>query len=296
MNRLSPESRAAVIASLVEGNSLRATSRMTGVALNTVTKLLTDMGIVCSIYQDRTLVNLPCERLEVDEIWSFCYAKQRNVPEEHRGERGYGDVWTFVGIDAETKLVPSYRLGAREVGDARIFMEDLAGRLTKRVQLTTDGAKMYLYAVKESFRGGIDYAQLIKVYGLDPEESDRRYSPPVVTSISANIVSGGPDPGLISTSYVERQNLTMRISMRRFTRLTNGFSKKMENLAAAVSLHFMHYNFCSVHKTLGTTPAVAAGVTDHVWTLAEMVRLLEAAENYPTKRGSYAKTRAKISD
>lgn len=292
MNRLSTDKRRAVIASLVEGNSLRATSRMTGVALNTVTKLLTDMGVVCSIYQDRTLRDLPCERLEVDEIWSYCYAKERHVPADKRGQPGYGDVWTFVAIDADTKLIPSFRLGSREIADARIFMDDLAERLTKRIQLTTDGAKMYLYAVKEAFPEGIDYAQLIKVYGNDPDESDRRYSPPVVTSMTTSVVSGHPDPDCISTSYVERQNLTMRMSMRRFTRLTNGFSKKLDNLAAAVSLHFMHYNFCRVHKTLGTTPAVVAGVADHVWTLEEMIGLLEAAENYPTRRGSYKKTAA----
>jgi IS1 family transposase len=261
----------------VEGNSIRATVRMTGVAKNTVTKLLVDLGAVCSEYQDRVMHDLPCSRIECDEIWSFCYSKERNVPEEKRGEFGYGDVWTWVAIDADTKLVPSYRIGSRDIEDASAFMHDLAKRLRHRVQLTTDGHKAYLKAVKGAFEDEIDYAQLRKIYGNDPALSGR-YSPAYCTGATARTISGNPDEKLISTSYVERQNLTMRMSMRRFTRLTNAFSKKVENLAAAVSLHFMHYNFCRVHKTLGTTPAVAAGVADHVWTLAEIVGLLEDAE------------------
>lgn len=278
MNRLTTEDRTRVVASLVEGNSIRATVRMTGVAKNTVTKLLVDLGAVCSEYQDRAMHDLPCTRIECDEIWSFCYSKERNVPEEKRGEFGYGDVWTWVAIDVDTKLVPSFRIGSRDAEDALSFMQDLAKRLSSRVQLTTDGWKSYLEAVKVAFQDEIDYAQLVKTYGADPH-AERRYSPAVCTGIATKTISGDPDANLISTSYIERQNLTMRMSMRRFTRLTNAFSKKVENLAAAVSLHFMHYNFCRVHKTLGTTPAVAAGVTDHVWTLAEMVGLLEAAES-----------------
>ncbi len=266
---------------------------MTGVALNTVTKLLADLGTVCSLYQDRVMRDLPCERLQVDEIWAFCYAKQRNVPVEKRDQFGYGDVWTFVGIDADTKLVPSYRIGDRGLNTARAFMEDLASRLRHRVQLTTDGHRMYLGAVEGAFNGEIDYAMLVKLYGVDPDEGDRRYSPAICTGIEINEVTGCPDPDHISTSYIERQNLTMRMSMRRFTRLTNAFSKKVENLAAAVSLHFMHYNFCRVHKTLGTTPAVAAGIADHTWTLDELVGLLGEAESVPVKRGRYAKTRAR---
>ena len=277
MNRLTTEDRTRVVASLVEGNSIRATVRMTGVAKNTVTKLLVDLGAVCSEYQDRVMHDLPCSRIECDEIWSFCYSKERNVPEEKRGEFGYGDVWTWVAIDADTKLVPSYRIGSRDIEDASAFMHDLAKRLRHRVQLTTDGHKAYLKAVKGAFEDEIDYAQLRKIYGNDPALSGR-YSPAYCTGATARTISGNPDEKLISTSYVERQNLTMRMSMRRFTRLTNAFSKKVENLAAAVSLHFMHYNFCRVHKTLGTTPAVAAGVADHVWTLAEIVGLLEDAE------------------
>jgi IS1 family transposase len=277
MNRLTTEDRVRVVASLVEGNSIRATVRMTGVAKNTVTKLLVDLGTVCSEYQDRVMHDLPCSRLECDEIWAFCYAKERNLPNEKRGEFGYGDVWTWVAIDAETKLVPSYRVGQHDAEDANAFMRDLAKRLRYRVQLTTDGHKTYLNAVRGAFKDEIDYAQLVKTYGVDPH-AERRYSPAVCTGIATKTISGDPDEKLISTSYVERQNLTMRMGMRRFTRLTNAFSKKIENLAAAVSLHFMHYNFCRVHKTLGTTPAVAAGVTDHVWTLPEVVGLLEASE------------------
>lgn len=282
MNRLTPEDRTRVVASLVEGNSIRATVRMTGVAKNTVAKLLVDLGAVCSEYQDRVMRDLPCSRIECDEIWAFCYAKAKNVPAEKRGEYGYGDVWTWVAIDAETKLVPSYRVGLRDAGEAFSFMTDLAKRLRYRVQLTTDGHKAYFEAVKLAFKDEIDYAQLVKMYGPDPS-AERRYSPQVCTGIATKTVSGDPDLKLVSTSYVERQNLTMRMSMRRFTRLTNAFSKKIENLAAAVSLHFMHYNFCRVHKTLGTTPAVAAGIAEHTWTLAELVGLLEEVENAQRK-------------
>lgn len=295
MNRITSEKRQAVIASLVEGNSIRATVRMTGVAKATVTKLLVDMGTVCSIYQDRFMRDLPCERIQCDEIWAFCYAKAKNVPKDKKGEFGYGDVWTFVAIDPDTKLVPTYRIGSRGTETALPFLQDLAGRLRNRVQLTTDGFHAYLRSVPDAFKGEVDYAQLIKFYGSEGTSGSgtNRYSPPKLTSIIPQKVNGDPDPDKISTSYIERQNLTMRMSMRRFTRLTNAFSKKVENLSAAVSLHFFHYNFCRVHKTLGTTPAVAAGITDHVWTLAEMIALLEAAEAVPTKRGSYAKTRAR---
>ena len=291
MNRLTTDRRKAVVAALVEGNSIRATVRMTGVAKNTVTKLLVDLGTVCSIYQDEAMRDLPCERVQCDEIWAFVYAKQRNVPPEKRGEAG--DVWTWVAIDADTKLVPTYRVGGRDMGEAQAFISDLAKRLRHRVQLTTDANRPYLRAVDNAF-GEIDYAQLHKIYGRAPE-AETRYSPAVCIGADAYPLRGDPDPDHISTSYVERQNLTMRMSMRRFTRLTNAFSKKVENLAAAVSLHFMHYNFCRVHKTLGTTPAVAAGVTDHVWTLDELIGLLEAAERVPVKRGRYAKTRERDS-
>jgi IS1 family transposase len=291
MNRLTIEKRRQVIASLVEGNSIRATVRMTGVAKNTVTKLLVDVGTVCSIYQDRVMRDLRCERIQCDEIWAFCYAKAKNVPAEKRGKFGYGDVWTWVGMDADTKLVASYHVGGRGPEDAAAFMNDLASRLRSRVQLTTDGHRPYLLAVPGAFRDDVDYAMLVKLYGEPTKEERRRYSPSQLTAIDRQPMIGSPDPEHISTSYVERQNLTMRMSMRRFTRLTNAFSKKVENLAAAVSLHFAYYNFCRVHKTLGTTPAVAAGVAEQPWTLDDLIGLLEEAERVPVKRGSYAKTR-----
>jgi len=293
MNRLSTEKRAQVIAALVEGNSIRATVRMTGVAKNTVTKLLVDLGTACSVHQDMSMRNLSCERLQVDEIWAFCYSKQKNVPADKEGEAG--DVWTWVAIDADTKLVPSYRVGSRDLGEAHAFMQDLAGRLSHRVQLTSDGHKPYLAAVRGAFNGEVDYATLVKLYGSDGQGGYKsRYSPGVCIGAVPQRVTGDPDPGHISTSYVERQNLTMRMSMRRFTRLTNAFSKKVENLAAAVSLHFCHYNYCRPHSSLGksVTPAMAAGLTDHVWKLDELIGLLETAEATPIKRGSYAKTRA----
>jgi IS1 family transposase len=290
MNRLTSEKRAAIVAVLVEGNSIRATCRMTGVAKNTVTKLLLDLGTACSIYQDQAMRDLPCERIQCDEIWAFVGSKQKNVPPERRGE--YGDWWTWVALCADTKLVPTYRIGARDVTDAMALMNDLAPRLRHRVQLTTDGHHPYLRAVKGAFKDDIDYAQLVKLYGNDPKD-ERRYSPGICIAAESSVVTGKPDPAHISTSYVERQNLTMRMSMRRFTRLTNAFSKKVENLTAAVSLHFFHYNFCRPHQTLGgKTPAEAAGVADHRWTVAEIIGLLvEAAEATPVRRGSYRKTR-----
>lgn len=290
MNRLSAEKRAQVIAALVEGNSIRATVRMTGVAKNTVTKFLVDMGTVCSAMQDRSMCDLTCKRIQCDEIWAFVGSKQKNVPRGKEDE--YGDVWTWVGMDADTKLVASYHIGGRGPEDAAEFMRDLAGRLKNRVQLTTDGHRPYLLAVPGAFKNDVDYALLIKIYGSASREDQRRYSPVVCLGQDKQPMIGSPDPDHISTSYIERQNLTMRMSIRRFTRLTNAFSKKVENLAAAVSLHFAYYNFCRVHKTLGTTPAVTAGVTDHVWTLAELIVLLEEAEATPIKRGSYSKTRA----
>jgi IS1 family transposase len=289
MNRLSPEKRVAVIAALVEGNSIRATVRMTGVAKNTVTKLLVDLGTACSVHMDMTIRDLPCKRLQVDEIWTFVGSKQKNIPEGKEHE--YGDVWTWVAIDADTKLVPSYRVGARDLEEAISFMRDVAKRMRSRVQLTSDGHRPYIAAVEDAFQGDVDYAQLVKIYGEAPRPERRRYSPAVCIGADRQPKTGSPDQDHISTSYVERQNLTMRMSMRRFTRLTNGFSKKVENLAAAVSLHFAYYNFCCVHQTLGTTPAVAAGVADHVWKLDELIGLLEAAEATPTKRGPYVKTR-----
>jgi IS1 family transposase len=290
MNRLSTKQRAQIVGALVEGNSIRATCRMTGASKNTVTKLLSDLGLVCSIYMDRSMRDLPCERIQADEIWSFCYSKQKNVPAGKRGEFGYGDVWTWVALDADTKLVPSYRVGPRDLQEANVFMVDVAKRMRDRIQLTTDGYRMYLSAVENAFGNEVDYAQLIKIYGRtgNDKQASTRYSPGVCIGADSFAVTGSPDPDHVSTSHVERQNLTMRMSMRRFTRLTNAFSKKVENLTAAVSLHFMHYNYVKVHGSLGgKTPAMAAGISDHVWTLPELVGLLEEAENVPTKRGSY---------
>jgi IS1 family transposase len=280
MNRLSTEQRARIVGCLTEGMSIRATCRVTGAAKGTVTKLLVDLGQACSAYQDQALRGLESKRIECDEIWSFVHAKAKNVPPDHRDEFGYGDVWTWVAIDSDSKLVPSWLVGNRDMTDAIAFVEDLAGRLTERVQLTTDGHSGYLGAVELAFGSEIDYAMLIKLYGRDHGASDTRYSPAVCTGVEVRHVQGDPDPSLISTSYVERQNLTMRMGMRRFTRLTNAFSKKVENLANAVSLHFMHYNFARPHKTLSTpyptTPAMAAGVADHVWTLKEIAGLLDS--------------------
>jgi IS1 family transposase len=265
---------------LVEGNSLRAITRMADCSINTVTKLLVDLGAACAEYQDRALVNLPCRRIQADEIWAFCYAKQKNVPTSKQGAFGYGDIWTWTALCADTKLVVSWIVGRRDAGCAHALIQDLAPRLRHRVQLTTDGHRVYVNAVEDAFGTEIDYAMLVKVYGPEPG-GETRYSPPVVVGAYPSIVTGNPDPAHISTSYVERQNLTMRMQMRRFTRLTNGFSKKVENHAAAVSLHFMHYNFARLHKTLRVTPAMEAGVTDHVWSLAEIVGLLDAVPASP---------------
>jgi IS1 family transposase len=291
MNRLSPEKRAQVVRCLVEGNSLRATCRMTGVARNTVIRLLIDLGTACSAQMDRAMRDLPCETLQVDEIWAFVGAKQRNVTRDKEAE-GWGDVWTWVAIDADTKLVPTYRIGARDLQEATAFIQDLSRRLRGRVQLTSDGLPFYVKSVRDAFKGQVDYAQLVKVYGDPPQDERRRYSPAKCIEAVPNPVYGSPDPAKISTSYVERQNLTMRMSMRRFTRLTNAFSKKVENLAAAVSLHFTYYNYCRPHQSLGgKTPAMAAGLEDHVWSVDELIALLSAAEATPIKRGAYRKTR-----
>ncbi len=276
MNRLSLTRRAQIIGLLVEGNSLRATSRLADVSINTVTKLLLDVGAASEKYQDETLRNLKLRRIQCDEIWSFVYAKAKNVPEKHGGEWGYGDVWTWVAIDADTKLVPSWAVGRRDGFTAQAFIRDLADRLSTRVQLTTDGHKVYLEAVEGAFGNDVDYAMLIKMYEGDSGKSapaERRYSPATCTGSREQTITRNPDAAHISTSYVERQNLTMRMSMRRFTRLTNAFSKKVENHKAMIALHYMHYNFARIHKTLRVTPAMEAGVSDHVWSLEEIAGL-----------------------
>jgi IS1 family transposase len=273
MNRLSTQKRVQVVSALVEGVSINATVRMTGVAKHTILKLLEDMGCAAAAYHHRNVRGLRVRRLQADEIWAFCGAKAKNVSLEKKAA-GWGDVWTWTAIDADTKLCVSYLVGGRTTGWAMDFMEDCRERIVGNPQITTDAHKPYLKAVEEAFGGDVDYAQLHKVYGASGEP-ETRYSPATCIGCVMKTVSGVPDPDHVSTSFVERQNLTMRMSMRRFTRLTNGFSKKLENHGHAVALYFMHYNFCRVHKTLRVTPAMEAGLAHHVWTLEELVGLLE---------------------
>jgi IS1 family transposase len=273
MNTLKKEKQRQVVVALVEGNSIRATSRMTGIAKGTVIKLLADLGKACAEYQDKVFGNLKCSKIQCDEIWAFVYAKEKNVPEDKKGQFGYGDVWTFTALDEETKLVPTWHIGRRDLQDATIFMKDLAGRLKNKVQLTTDGHKMYLEAVEDAFGSEIDFSQLVKIYGKS-EESQTRYSPAKCIGAEKIKINGTPKDEDVSTSYVERQNLSMQMGMRRFTRLTNGFSKKALNLFYAESLYFMHYNFCRIHQTLRMTPAMKAGATDRLWDIEDILALL----------------------
>jgi len=277
MNKLSIEKRTQIITALVEGNSIRATCRMTNTAKGTVIRLLASVGAACAKYQDEHLTGLASKRIQCDEIWSFCYAKQKNVPEEKQGEFGYGDVWTWVALDADTKLTVNWLVGLRNVECATHFINDLKDRLTNRIQLTTDGHKVYVDAIDNAFGTDIDYAILNKLYGQEPEQ-EKRYSPAKCIGAEKRIIQGNPDNKAISTSFVERQNLTMRMSMRRFTRLTNAFSKKIENLEYAVALHFMYYNFARPHKTLANpyprTPAMAAGISNHIWAVDEIAKLI----------------------
>lgn len=281
MNRLSTAKRAEIVRALAEGMSINATCRMTGAAKMTVLKLIRDLGAATSRYQDTALRNLTCQRIQADELWAFCHAKAKNVPEQHRGEFGYGDVWTWTAIDPDSKLMVSWLVGQRDETDGLAFMLDLRERVTGRIQLTTDGNIPYRTMVEQAFGADIDYAQLIKQYGVESSEdaspTARRYSPNVVTAQETRIINGDPDPDHISTSHVERMNLTIRMGMRRYTRLTNAFSKKVENLAHAVSTQFMFYNFARPHSSLGknVTPAMAAGIADHVWTTYEIAALLD---------------------
>ena len=277
MNKLDTAARARVVACLVEGNSIRSTVRMTGIAKNTVVKLLADLGAACSEYQDKTFRNLTCKRVQCDEIRSFVGCKEKNVPKEEK-RKGRGDVWTWTAIDAETKLIPCWYVGNRDAGAAYHFMRDLAGRLANRVQLTTDAHQPYLKAVEDAFGADIDYAQLVKIYG-SPETSQYnaqvRYSPAVCMGARKAKIMGKPAYAHVSTSICERQNLNMRMGMRRFTRLTNAFSKKVENHEHAIALYFMYYNFCRIHQSLRVTPAMEAQVTDHVWTIEDVVALID---------------------
>lgn len=275
MNRKSTAERAQIVRCLVEGNSIRSTVRMTGASKNTIAKLLVELGTACALYQDEALRELACENIQCDEIWSFVGMKEKNVPVDKIGEFGYGDVWTWTAICADTKLMFCWHLGMRDADSAQFFMDDVASRLANRVQLTTDGHRAYPNAILNAFNGEVDYAALVKKYGNDYSTPERMYSPAVCTGCDKKPKIGNPDEKKISTSYVERANLTMRMGMRRFTRLTNGFSKKLENHAAAVALHFMYYNFARKHQALKTSPAVAAGVADHVWTVEEICGLLD---------------------
>ncbi len=278
MNKLNTQKRAQIIAALVEGNSINAIVRMTGAAKHTVLKLLEDVGCACAALHNRAVRNVRSARIQADEIWQFCYAKNKNVPEKLRGVEGIVDVWTWVALDADTKLAVAYRVGNRDAVTAYEFMQDVADRVANRIQLTTDGHRVYLDAVNGAFPfNNIDYAMLVKVYGA-ALESETRYSPPQCIGCEIKPVIGRPDPKHISTSFVERQNLNMRMAMRRFTRLTNGFSKKLANHRHAVALHFAYYNFCRIHMTLRVTPAMEAGLADHPWTLEELVELVDAEE------------------
>jgi IS1 family transposase len=276
MNRLSVERRAQVIRCLVDGNSVRATVRITDVSKPTILKLLADVGAVCSAYQYEHLHGLTCRRIQCDEAWSFVYSKAKNVPEKHRGEWGFGDVWLWTAICADCKLIPAWHLGTRDADAAWVFMRDLANRLTNRVQLTTDGHRAYLDAVDGAFGTSIDYAMLVKQYGNAPATTpERRYSPAVCLGTERTVIHGQPDPKHISTSYIERSNLTIRMGNRRYTRLTNAFSKKVENHGHHLALHFMYYNYARQHQTLRVSPAMEAGVSYHLWSIEEIAGLLD---------------------
>jgi len=289
MNRLDTKERAQILQMLCEGMAIRAVARITGKSKNTISKLLADAGKVCSAYQDEHFRNLDTRRVEVDEIWSFVYAKKKNVATAKAAPEFAGDVWTWTALDADSKLIVSYLVGGRDSEYALEFMDDVKSRLANRVQLTTDGHRAYLLAVEEAFGADVDYAQLVKLYGTAPESAKGRYSPAECTGIKKNRIEGNPDITKVSTSYVERQNLTMRMSMRRYTRLTNGFSKKIDNHIHMLSLYFVHYNFCRIHNTLKVTPAMEAGLTKTLHDAEWIVGLMDARAPKPKKRGPYKK-------
>ena len=292
MNKLDTKARSMILHMLCEGNSIRSIVRITGVSKNTISKLLIDAGKVCAAYHEENVRDLQTTRVEVDEIWSFTYAKQKNVKTAKSAPANAGDTWTWTAIDADSKMIVSYLVGGRDAEYAMWFMDDLRRRLANRVQLTSDGHRAYLEAVEGAFGADVDYAQLVKIYGNAPESFKGRYSPADCTGTRKRSIEGRPDKSLVSTSYVERANLTMRMHMRRFTRLTNGFSKKIDNHAHAVALHMVYYNFVRIHKTLKVSPAMAAGVTDRLWDIADIVMLIEKAEAEaaPKKRGPYKKS------
>jgi IS1 family transposase len=288
MNKLPTNTRSQILNMLVEGCSMRSISRVMDVSFNTIAKLLEEAGAVCDIFHDEKVREVKASRIQCDEIWAYCYAKEKNVTMAKAAPDGAGDVWTWTAIEADTKLIVSWLAGGRDGECAKAFMDDVASRLTNRVQLTSDGHKAYLDAVEGAFGADIDFAQLIKMFGASPESSKGRYSPAECTGIKKVSIEGNPDAKHISTSYVERQNLTMRMSMRRFTRLTNGFSKKLENHCHALALYFVFYNWMRIHKTLRVTPAMAAGLTDRLWTWEDIIATMDA-QTEPKKRGSYKK-------
>ena len=292
MNRLTSDARAKILHLLCEGQSIRSVTRVMGVSKNTVTKLLIDAGKACMAYHDQHVRAVEAQRVQVDEIWSFTYAKQKNLQTAKAAPQEAGDTWTWTALDADSKLIVSWLVGGRDSEYAMAFMDDLRSRLANRVQLTSDGHSAYLEAVEGAFGGDVDYAMLVKMYGTAPEAERGRYSPPVCTGARRTRIEGDPDPKHVSTSYVERNNLTMRMQMRRFTRLTNAFSKKVENHAYAVALHVMYYNFVRIHSKLRMSPAMAAGVTDRLWEIGDIVKLVEAAEPKPGPRGPYKKRTA----
>jgi IS1 family transposase len=292
MNRLSSRDRTRVLQLLCEGNSIRAVTRLLNVGKNTVTRLMLDAGKACAAYHDRHVIELKSQRIQCDEIWSFVAAKQKNVAGMKSQVQGAGDIWTWTALDADSKLIVSYFVGDRSSQSAMALMDDLRDRLANRVQLTTDGHKAYLEAVEGAFGADVDYAMLNKIYGVSPESAKGRYSPAECIGATKDRIEGNPDPAHVSTSFVERSNLTIRMQNRRFTRLTNAFSKKAENHAYSVALFVMFYNFCRIHKTLRVTPAMEAGVTDRLWTVEDIVALVETAEAPVSKRGPYKKRAA----
>lgn len=289
MNKLPLQKRVQIIAMLVEGSSMRSISRVVGVSINTVTKLLVEAGEAAAAYHDETVRDVKAKRVQCDEIWSFCYAKQKNVGTAKAAPEEAGDVWTWTALDAESKLIVSYLVGGRDGSYAKEFMDDVADRLANRVQLTTDGHGAYLDAIEGAFGIDVDYAQLVKLYGTAPESAKGRYSPAECIGARKEKKTGNPDKAHVSTSYVERQNLSMRMGMRRFTRLTNGFSKKLDNHFHMIALYFLHYNFCRIHKTLKMSPAMAAGVTDTLRDVEWVVSLIDARAPKPGPRGPYKK-------
>ncbi|MDE8350032.1 MAG: IS1 family transposase [Acidocella sp.] len=289
MNKLSPAKRVQILSMLVEGSSMRSISRVVDVSINTVAKTLADAGEACIAHHDEMVRGVKAKRIQCDEIWSFVYAKKRNVETAKAAPEGAGDAWTWTAIDADSKLIVSYLVAKRDAPSAHVFMQDVADRLANRVQLTTDALKSYLDAVEDAFGGDIDYAKLVKLYGEGPASAGR-YSPAVCTGAIKERMMGAPDPKHVSTSYVERQNLTMRMSMRRFTRLTNGFSKKIESHEHAIALYFTFYNFARMHKTLRCSPAMAAGLTTTLWSMEDIIALIDARAAKPNRPAVYKKS------